>query len=77
MKTLLIALLTLLYVNTYAQSTISGKITDLQGLPIIGANVYLKGTYDGTATNDQGVFSFETDATGIHTLIASSISFET
>jgi len=77
MKTLLITLLTLLYVNTYAQSTISGKIIDQQGLPIIGANVYLKGTYDGTATNDQGVFSFETDATGIHTLIASSISFET
>lgn len=75
MKTLLITLLTLLCVNTYAQSTISGKIIDQQGLPIIGANVYLKGTYDGTATNDQGVFSFETDATGIHTLISSSISF--
>ncbi|WP_341865209.1 TonB-dependent receptor [Maribacter litoralis] len=77
MKTLLITLLTLFYLSTFAQSTISGKIIDQQGLPVIGANVYLQGTYDGTATSDEGHFTFETDAKGIHTLIASSISFET
>ena len=77
MKTLLIALLTLFYLSTFAQSTISGKIIDQQGLPVIGANVYLQGTYDGTATSDEGHFTFETDAKGIQTLIASSISFET
>ena len=77
MKTLLIALLTLFYLSTFAQSTISGKIIDQQGLPVIGANVYLQGTYDGTATSDEGHFTFETDAKGTQTLIASSISFET
>ncbi|WP_423999285.1 TonB-dependent receptor [Maribacter sp. IgM3_T14_3] len=77
MKTLLILSLTLFSFNLFSQSTISGKITDLQGLPIMGANVYLKGTYDGTATDEKGVFSFETDAIGMQTLVTSSISFET
>lgn len=77
MKTLLFLLLTLLCFKLHAQSTISGKVIDQQGTPIMGANVYLSGTYDGTATNDNGLFTFETTTTGTQTLIASSISFET
>ncbi|MDO6471811.1 TonB-dependent receptor [Maribacter sp. 1_MG-2023] len=77
MKTLLFLLLTVLCSNAFSQSTISGKIIDQQGLPIMGASVYLKGTYDGTATSEDGTFTFETTATGLQTLIASSISFET
>ncbi|MEP2239710.1 MAG: TonB-dependent receptor [Maribacter sp.] len=77
MKTLLLLLLTLFCFSLYAQSTVSGKIIDQQGTPIMGANVYLSGTYDGTATNENGLFTFETTTTGTQTLIASSISFET
>ncbi|MBT8273565.1 MAG: TonB-dependent receptor, partial [Bacteroidia bacterium] len=60
-----------------AQSTIQGHVTDQAGLPIIGANVYLKGTYDGGSTNDTGEFSFKTEAQGIQTLVISYLSFET
>ncbi|WP_291965812.1 TonB-dependent receptor [Maribacter sp.] len=77
MKTNLFLLLTFFCYNLFGQSIISGKIIDQQGVPIIGANVYLNGTYDGTATTDDGTFSFETTSTGIQTLIASFISFET
>ncbi|MDF4203326.1 carboxypeptidase-like regulatory domain-containing protein [Maribacter sp. SA7] len=77
MKTLLFLLLTLFCYSLFAQSTISGKVIDQQGTPIMGANVYLSGTYDGTATNENGLFTFETTTTGTQTLIASSISFET
>jgi hypothetical protein len=77
MKTLSLLLFTLVHVNLIAQVYISGKVIDNKGVPIMGANVYVKGTYDGTATNEEGLFSFETEATGEQTLIVSSISFET
>ena len=62
--------------NFYAQQTISGKITDTEGEAILGANVYLNGTYDGTSTNEKGEFSFNSSEIGLQTLIVSFISFE-
>jgi len=60
-----------------SQSTISGVISDQNGKPIIGANVYLEGTYDGASSDDSGNFSFETSEAGTQTLIVSMISYET
>ena len=42
----------------------------------IGANVYLEGTYDGASTDENGSFSFETEETGIQTLIISYVTYE-
>jgi outer membrane receptor for ferrienterochelin and colicin len=60
-----------------AQITISGIVTDVKGLPISGANIYLQGTYDGGTSDDLGRFSFSTEETGDKTLIVSFLSFET
>jgi outer membrane cobalamin receptor len=59
-----------------AQNTISGKIFDQSGQPILGANVYLEGTYDGASTNEQGVFAFESTETGLQTLVVSILGYE-
>ena len=59
-----------------AQATISGKVTDQKGEPIFGANVYLKGTYDGASTDEKGNFFFNSSSEGIQTLVISFISFE-
>src|SRR5690554_4523441 len=40
---------------------ITGKITDEQGAPIIGANVIEKGTTNGTVTDIDGNFSFRVE----------------
>jgi hypothetical protein len=72
--TILSLLITML---TFSQSTIDGKVKDTNGLPIIGANVYLEGTYDGGTTNENGAFSFTTNETGTQTLIVSYLSYET
>ena len=61
---------------TIGQTTISGKVTESNGTPILGANIYLEGTYDGTSSNDNGDFSFETTEEGEQTLIVSFLSFE-
>ncbi|MFI0430930.1 TonB-dependent receptor domain-containing protein [Mariniflexile sp. HMF6888] len=60
-----------------ALTTINGKVTDVKGMPIPGANVYLQGTYDGSTTDENGSFSFVTSETGTQTLVVSYLSFET
>lgn len=62
---------------TFAQTTINGKVTDSKNIPIVGANVYLDGTYDGDTTDDDGNFSFTTEESGTQTLIISFLSYET
>ncbi|MCA0132324.1 TonB-dependent receptor [Winogradskyella alexanderae] len=77
MKTL-ITLVTLLIGSTiYAQTTISGRVTDARNEPIQGANVYLEGTYDGATTNEKGSFIFTTEEQGQRALIISFLSYET
>lgn len=39
------------------QKTISGKVTDQNGLPVPGASVVVKGTTTGSITNNDGIFS--------------------
>ncbi|MEM8897036.1 MAG: TonB-dependent receptor [Bacteroidota bacterium] len=58
-----------------AQIKISGIITG-SGDPLIGANVYLEGTYDGASTDDKGQFSFTTHEKGDAQLVISYLGFE-
>jgi outer membrane cobalamin receptor len=77
MKQVLFFIIAICQISLIAQTTISGKVTDKKGIPIIGANVYLDGTYDGTSTNEKGEFSFPTLEKGTQTLTISFISYET
>uniref|UniRef100_UPI0040490F0B TonB-dependent receptor n=2 Tax=Gelidibacter sp. TaxID=2018083 RepID=UPI0040490F0B len=77
MKSLLNISFLLITIISIAQTKIDGKVTDIKGLPISGANVYLQGTYDGSSTNDEGAFSFTTSETGTQTLVVSFLSYET
>lgn len=61
----------------FGQTTVSGFVTDTSNEPIFGANVYLKGTYDGGSTDEKGAFSFTTEEKGMQTLVISFLSFET
>ena len=66
-----------LFTNVLGQNNVKGVVRDTKGKPIIGANVYLKGTYDGSTSNGSGEFNFKTSETGNQTLVVSYISFET
>lgn len=59
-----IILLLLIATSTIAQTNISGLITDSANEPLIGANVFIKGTYTGVSTDLDGHFHFKTDLTG-------------
>ncbi len=60
-----------------AETIINGTVNDQKGNPILGANVYLEGTYDGSTTDESGVFKFSTTEAGSQTLIVSYLGYET
>ncbi len=76
MKNLLLIASILCCINLQAQTIISGRVTNQKEAPIVGANVYLEGTYDGASTDENGNFSFETVESGTQTLVISILSYE-
>jgi TonB-linked SusC/RagA family outer membrane protein len=73
--TILLVVLCLLTVPVFAQSPVTGRVTDGQGKPIPQASVVVKGTGNGVSTNDNGEFSIAAPANG--TLVISSVGFPT
>ena len=59
-----------------AQTTISGHVKDDLGEDVVGANVFIKGSYDGTSTEADGTFSFTTSITGDKMIAVSYIGFK-
>lgn len=75
-KRLISTLLVLLTigVQAFAQSAVSGKVTDEAGEPCVGANVLIKGTTTGTMTDLDGNYSL-TDVRKGAILVFSSIGY--
>lgn len=65
----------LLFQSGFTQNIISGIVSDPQGTPVEGANVYLSGTYDGTTTGIDGSFEFSTQSSEPMILVVSYLSF--
>ena len=63
--------------QAFAQTQIKGQVRDGQGQTIPGANVYLKDTFDGAVSLEDGTFSFETYEEGNQILVVSFIGFKT
>jgi hypothetical protein len=69
-------LLLLVTPAVFAQKSIQGKVTDQKGNALPGANVFLKGTYDGGTTDANGVFAFRTSEHDTAIIAASYVGFE-
>ncbi len=76
-RPILFSLMMLTAYASISQTLISGIIKDTEGEPLIGANIYLKGTYDGISSETDGSFQFETDETGLQTLVIDYMGYET
>ncbi|TBW27615.1 TonB-dependent receptor [Gramella sp. KN1008] len=59
----------------YAQETISGMVTDENGVPLPGVNVFVKGTTVGTQTDFDGNYSLEAPVG--ETLVFSYVGYKT
>ncbi|MEZ4902905.1 MAG: TonB-dependent receptor [Spirosomataceae bacterium] len=67
---------TLFSVSIMAQTTLTGKVLDEQGKGLPGANISLKGSYDGTSSDTGGMFQFKTSEKGEQLLTCSFIGYE-
>jgi len=59
------------------QTTLKGTIQTGKNQPVIGANIYFKGTIEGTNSDEQGNFLLSTDLTGDMTMVVSCIGYKT
>jgi outer membrane receptor protein involved in Fe transport len=78
MKKILITLIfcVLASITTFAQTTISGQVTDKDGGdPVIGVNIIVKGKVVGTTTDVEGKFTFSTNLPIPFTLLFSSVGY--
>lgn len=59
-----------------AQATqLAGVVTDKKGEPIIGANIFIEGTYDGATSDVTGAFAFFTELQGSAKLTVSYLGY--
>ena len=66
----------LIFNFTFASTLIKGVILDDSGVPVPYANIYIKDTFDGISSNNEGQFSFESFESGSQIFIASFIGYE-
>lgn len=57
------------------QNTVTGSVVDNAGMPLLGANIMVKGTTEGTQTDFDGNFTVEAEVGAI--LVVSYIGFKT
>ena len=77
MKTILSIVLSFCCTLIFAQTTLTGTVTDNNGLPIPGANVIVTGTSSGNVSDFDGKFTLKTDSNPPFSIQASSVGFST
>lgn len=75
-KKILCLLLIIISGINFAQTKISGIVKDKSNLPLPGANVFIKDSYDGNTSGSDGKFSFVTEEKGEAILVASFVGYK-
>lgn len=77
-KFIVLFVVALLCVNiSFAQTTVSGTVTDFNGEPLIGINIIIKDKLVGASTDLQGAFSFTTKEAPPFSIIVSGVAYQT
>ncbi|HKK12413.1 MAG TPA: carboxypeptidase-like regulatory domain-containing protein, partial [Flavobacteriaceae bacterium] len=77
MKTITHILMLFCCATTFAQTTVTGTVTDDSGQPLSGANIVVVGTTTGAITDFDGKFTLTIDQDPPFSVQASSVGFET
>ncbi|MBN1791896.1 MAG: TonB-dependent receptor [Bacteroidales bacterium] len=72
---LIMLLITAGFVTILAQTRLKGRIVDPDGQTLPGANILIKGSYDGASADTAGYYSFFTTLKGKQFIMASFIGF--
>ena len=63
-------------ISGFSQVEISGIVTDANGAPISGANIFLMDTYDGASSLSDGSYEFTTNENGSRMLVSKFIGYK-
>jgi vitamin B12 transporter len=78
MKKWMVCLISMLLISgVQAQIKVTGSVKDQKGRILAGANIVVKGSYDGTVSDSTGSFAFKTYEKGKQFIVASSIGNKT
>ncbi len=77
MKTIFKIMMLFCCAFSFAQTTVKGKVTDNNGIPLPGANVIVVGTTSGTISDFDGNYTIVVDIDPPFTIQVSSVGFET
>ncbi|WP_066218854.1 SusC/RagA family TonB-linked outer membrane protein [Formosa haliotis] len=72
---LVCSFLLLTMTNAYAQSSISGKVLDENGIPLPGVAILIKGTNNGTVTDFDGLYTLNANSGNV--LVYSYLGYKT
>lgn len=75
MKNILLLLLLLAGLVSYAQ--VKGRVTAKNGDPVSFAGITVKGTYNGTSTNEDGSYSLNLTKKGSYTIVFQALGYKT
>jgi len=77
MKTCFLFLLFLFCLSAHSQTTITGNVLDNTGLPVLGANIIVTGTSQGTVTDFDGNFTLTVSEQPPFAVTISNVGYET
>ncbi len=77
MKTFFPFLLFLFCLSVHSQTTITGNVLDNNGLPVLGANIIVTGTSQGTVTDFDGNFTLTVSEQPPFAVTISNVGYET
>lgn len=63
--------------QVFSQTTVTGKVLDEKGKSLPGANISLKGSYDGATADADGNFKFTSTEKGEQILVCTFVGFDT
>jgi vitamin B12 transporter len=76
MKALLSLGLLALTTLANAQNTISGKVRDNKGKPVLGASISIKDSYDGSTSDSSGRYRFGTSEKDSQTVVVTNVGYK-
>ncbi|MFT6197873.1 MAG: hypothetical protein ACJAXY_002216 [Nonlabens sp.] len=65
-----------LFVSSFAKAQLTGTLTDTNKEPIPFASIYIKGTYNGTTTNQNGSYTLQLDAFKTYNIVYQSLGYQ-
>ena len=78
MKQLSLSIILLIsFLSAFAQTTITGTVTDGKKQPVPGASLAIKNSYDGATADSLGRFRFKAFDKGVQVLIITAVGYKT